>query len=460
MRGRRIYSLEGGVRVAVLEQISALAWGPATLIIFSAVGLYITYMSGAVQLRHFGACIGGTARRFAQSGGAGGMSPFQALATALGGTVGTGNIAGVTLAIALGGAGVIFWMWVAAALGMATKYAEVLLAVKFRERNTDGERVGGPMYYIKNGLGRAWRPLAYIFVIAGALAAFGMGSAVQSGEIRSALSTLCATLDIRVGDGFALAVGLIIALLAAAVLLGGLKRLGNVTGLLVPFMSAVYLAACAAVLFAYRENILPSLRDIVVGAFEPRAALGACVGWGFRRGVFSNEAGLGSSPIAHASTTERDCVRQGMSGVFEVFADTIVICTVTGLTLLVSGVMGGGDATTARNADALSGVFGAEGASIIIAVCITLFAFSSLLSWGLYGARCCEFVLGARSLTPYRVLFCAAALTGAVAKLDGVWLLADVLNTFMAAPNLIALIALSGTVRDETRRYFNAKGGR
>ena len=437
-----------------LEYASGLVWGWPTLIIFPVVGLFLTWRSGAVQLRHFGACIGGTVRRFAQGGGSGGMSPFQALATALGGTVGTGNIAGVTLALAMGGPGVIFWMWAAAFIGMATKYAEVLLAIRFRERSPGGERVGGPMYYIKNGLGRAYRPLAYIFAAAGALAAFGMGSAVQSGEIRSALSTLCASLDVRVGDGFALAVGLITALLAAAVLLGGLKRLGSVTGLLVPFMSVLYLAACFAVLAAYRENILPCLREIFASAFEPGATLGACVGWGFRRGVFSNEAGLGSSPIAHASATERDCVRQGMAGVFEVFADTVVICTVTGLTLLASGAMDGGEPTTARNAAALAGVFGEGWAAVIIAVCITLFAFSSLLSWGFYGARCCEFVLGERSLTPYRIAFCAAALAGAAADLGAVWLLADILNALMAAPNLIALVALSGIVRDETRRYF------
>lgn len=444
----------------ILGRVSAMVWGWPTLVIFSAVGVYQTYMSGAVQLRHFGACIGGTVRRFARSGGRGGMSPFQALATALGGTVGTGNIAGVTLAMALGGPGVIFWMWVAAFLGMATKYAEVLLAVKYRERNARGERVGGAMYCIKNGLGRAWRPLAYVFAMAGALAAFGMGSAVQSGEIRSALGTLCSALGVRVGDGFALAVGLTVGLLAAAVLLGGLKRLGNVTGLLVPFMSVVYIGACAAVLAVRAERILPCLGEIVSGAFEPGAALGACVGWGFRRGVFSNEAGMGSSPMAHAATTERECVRQAMSGVFEVFADTVVICTVTALTLMAGGVMDAGEPTTARNAASLAVVFGERGGAAIIAGCITLFAFSSLLSWGFYGARCCEFLLGERSLTPYRLLFCAAAVAGAVANLDGVWLLADILNAAMAIPNLTAVLALSGVVRSETARYFTGENAR
>ncbi len=440
--------------MGLLERIGALVWSWPALTIFVCAGAYLTYCTSGVQLRHFGACIGGTVKRFTHGGGYGGMSPFQALATALGGTVGTGNIAGVTLAIALGGPGVMFWMWVSAFLGMATKYAEVLLAVKFRERNSSGERVGGPMYYIKNGLGRKYRPLAYTFALGGALAAFGMGSAVQSGEIRSALSTLCTALDVSVGDGFPLAVGILVSSCAAAVLLGGASRLGNVTGLLVPFMSIAYIAACSAVLCANSGRILPCLAGIVEDAFKPGAALGACVGWGFRRGVFSNEAGLGSSPIAHASTTESDCVRQGMAGVFEVFADTIVICTLTGLTLLVSGVMGTGEPTTVLNAAALSGVFGSRGGAIIIAVSITLFAFSSLLSWGYYGARCCEFLLDSRPLAAYRLIFCISALVGAVVKLDAVWLLADILNVFMAAPNLAALLALSGAVRSETRRYF------
>lgn len=450
--------LQGGGSLETLEKISALVWGWPTLVVFSAVGIFLTWRSGAIQARHLDACLGGTIKRFrTSSGGSGGMSPFQALATALGGTVGTGNIAGVTLAISLGGPGVILWMWVAAFIGMATKYAEVLLAVKFRERNKDGERVGGPMYYIKNGLGRIYSPLAYIFAAAGALGAFGMGSAVQSGEIRSALSTFCKTLGIRVGDGFPLAVGLVIALLAAAVLLGGLKRLGSVTGLLVPFMSLAYIVSCLAVLIVNCDRIIPCLANIVACALEPVATLGACIGWGFRRGVFSNEAGLGSSPIAHAAATERDCVRQGMAGVFEVFTDTIVICTVTGLTLLVSGVMDVGEPTTARNVAALATVFGDNGAAVIIAVCITLFAFSSLLSWGFYGARCCEFLLGDKPLTAYRIVFCTAALIGAIAHLDAVWLLSDILNALMAAPNLIALVALSGTVRSETQRFFAGK---
>ena len=437
-----------------LRQLGALIWGPVSLAIFTGAGLYLSRCAGFVQFRHPGACLGGTLRRFVRSGGTGGMSPLQALSTALGGTVGTGNIAGVTLALSLGGPGVLFWMWVSALIGMGTKYAEVLLAVKFRERDERGERVGGPMYYIKNGLGTKFRPLAGIFSAAGSLAALGMGSAVQSAEIRSALATLAGALDVQTGEGFPLAVGIIVALLAAAVLLGGLKRLGNVASLLVPGMSLLYIAACAAVIFVCRDNFAQSVCEIFSDAFSPGAGLGACIGWGFRRGIFSNEAGLGSSPIAHASAAERDCVRQGMAGVFEVFADTIVICTLTGLALLTSGAMSGGEPTTARNTQALAAAFGGRWAAVIIAVSITLFAFSSLLSWGMYGGRCCTYLLGPRSLRPYCVLFCAAALAGAAVRLEAVWLLADILNALMAAPNLFALLLLSGTVRTETRRYF------
>ncbi len=440
--------------MAALESVSALLWGPASLAAFAGAGLYLTYMSGGVQLRRAGAWLGGTLQRFARGGAAGGMSPLQALSTALGGTVGTGNIAGVTLALSLGGPGVLFWMWVSALLGMATKYAEVLLSLRFRERNGLGERVGGPMYYIKNGLGKRWRPLAYLFAAAGALAAFGMGSAVQAGEIRSALSTLADTLAVPVGSGFALAVGLATALLAAAVLLGGVERLGSVAALLVPGMSALYIAVCLAVLFVCRENLLPALGAVFSDALSPRAGLAACAGWGFRRGVFSNEAGLGSSPIAHAASTESDCARQGLAGIFEVFADTIVICTLTGLTLLVSGVMGGGEPTTARNTAAFSLVLGERGAAAFVALSITLFAFSSLLSWGMYGSRCFAFLSGGRFGRAYRAAFCAAALMGALSEPGAVWLASDVLNALMAAPNLAALILLSGTVRSETRRFF------
>ena len=443
--------------MAALSEAARLVWGAPALCVFAAAGLWLTHCSRAVQLRRPGQCIFGTLRRFARPAEGGGVSPLQALSTALGGTVGTGNIAGVALAMAAGGPGVLFWMWVSALLGMAIKYSEALLAVKFRERDENGRRIGGPMYYIVNGLGERFRPLAALFSAAGALATFGMGAAVQSGEMGSALDSLCSALELRTGEGFPLAVGLIAAASAALVLLGGARRLGRVAALLVPGMSAAYAAACLAVIAANAGNIIPSLEAVVRGAFRPEAGLAACMGWGFRRGVFSNEAGLGSAPIAHAASAERDCVRQGMAGVFEVFADTIVICTLTGLALLTSGVgfnSGSGSALCAR---AMSCVFGPRTGAAIIAAGMLLFAFSSLLSWGMYGSRCCAWLLGRRAERPYCAAFCAAVLAGAIARLDAVWLAGDILNALMAAPNLLALTLLGGVVKTETQRYFEGQ---
>lgn len=448
----------------ILGRVSAMVWGWPTLVIFSAVGVYLTYMSGAVQLRHFGACIGGTVRRFARSGGGGGMSPFQALATALGGTVGTGNIAGVTLAMALGGPGVIFWMWVAAFLGMATKYAEVLLAVKYRERNARGERVGGAMYCIKNGLGRAWRPLAYVFAMAGALAAFGMGSAVQGAEITGAARTLSMELLPSVaaeGRVFSLAAGALVAAAGWFVLSGGMGRLGRVCEALVPAMGLVYVLACLAVIAANAGRLGGVLREILVCAFRPEAVCGglslrACLGWGLRRGVFSNEAGLGSAPIAHASTSEKEPVRQGFFGVFEVFADTMVVCTLTGLAILCSGaaIPYGSPAGLSVCVSAFAGVLGGGGAAAVLAACMLLFSLSSLFGWGMYGLRCCEFLLGPRARGAYMAIYALCAVMGANGARAAVWELADVLNALMALPNLCSLLLLSSEAARLTRDYF------
>ena len=434
-----------------LEGLVHAVWGWPAAAIFLAAGLWLTRCSGAVQLRRLGGCLAGTLGGLRRGGSGGSMSPLAALSTALGGTVGTGNIAGVAAAVAAGGPGVLFWMWVSAFIGMALKYSEVLLAVKYRERGADGERHGGPMYYIKNGLGRRFMPLARLFALAGSLAALGMGSAVQSGEIARALRDAFSSLGPGVGDGFALCCGIVIALLAFAVLGGGLARLGSVTALLVPGMSLLYLAACAAVIAANADRLLPCLGDIISGAFRPEAGLGVCVGLGLRRGIFSNEAGLGSAPIAHAASSETDCVRQGMAGVFEVFADTIVICSATGLAMLTSGCAGTGSA-----AAAFSTVLGEGGAAAALALSVTLFAFSSLLSWGMYGRRCCGFLLGERSTAAYTLIFCAAALAGPLLEREALWLAADVLNALMAAPNMAALLLLSPVVSRESRRYFDA----
>ena len=436
----------------ILSRAAGALWGPAGMAVFLLAGLYMTLCARGVQFRRLGESLSTAWRGFFIKRPESGSSPLEALSAALGGTVGTGNIAGVTLSIALGGPGVLFWMWVSAFIGMALKYAEVMLAVKYRVSDGKGGRLGGPMYYIVNGLGAKFRPLARLFALAGALAAFGMGCAVQSGEIRSALAGSAAALGLELGDGFPLACGIVTALAAAAVLLGGAVRLGRVASLLVPGMGLAYAGACAAVIAAHIDALLPCLGDIVGGAFRPEAGLAACMGWGIRRGVFSNEAGLGSSPIAHAQSSEKDCVRQAMAGVFEVFADTIVICTLTGLALLTSGVAG--EPTTALNAAAAATVFGDRAAALVTALAMTLFAFSSLLTWGMYGGSCCAFLLGERSKRPYLCLFCLTAALAAPARLDAVWLAGDTLNALMAAPNLAALILLGGTVRRETDRYF------
>lgn len=448
------------------ESLGQIIWGAPMALLLVGTGFYLSCRLGWVQLRHFGAAMRGTIGRvFSPAKRApGSVTPFQAMSTALAGTMGTGNIAGVALAVSLGGPGALFWLWATALLGMGTKFAEVLLAVRYRERNSRGEWAGGPMYYIKNGLGRRAMPLARIFALAGALAALGMGNAVQVGEMSAAVRTALELLapDSRVTGGQAsAAVGLFAAGCAALVLLGGIKRLGSVTELLVPAMSLVYILACLAVIGANIEKLPSVLGLIMRGAFEPRSiasglSLRLCMGWGLRRGVFSNEAGLGSAPIAHASTSETEPVRQGFYGIFEVFADTIVVCTLTGVTLLISGVGidYGHAASTSLCAEALGTVLGPAGGALVIAVGMCFFALSTLLSWGLYGARCCEFLLGGRSVRPYLVLFSAVAFLGAVMDLALAWSLADALNGLMALPNLFTLLALAPAAERETRAFF------
>ena len=430
-----------------LEAIAGAVWGWPTMILFLVIGIYLTWRTGAVQVRCVDEWLFGTVRGLFRKSDGTQLSPLQSLSTALGGTVGTGNIAGVTAAVFYGGAGALFWMWVAAIIGMAIKYSEVLLAVKYRRKNAENQYVGGAMYYIQYGLPGRYRSLAYLFSFAGAAAAFGIGSSVQSGEIAAALSALNPALDGR----FRIFVGIVVSLAAYIVLNGGAKRLGKTTERLVPIMSLCYAFVCLLVLAKYSGRLFSSLLSVFLDAFSPDAGFGACVGWGVRRGIFSNEAGLGSSPIAHAESSERDCVRQGMAGIFEVFVDTIVICTLTGLTLIVSGNDTG--ATTAQNTAALATVFGGRAAAWILAAGMTLFSFSSLLSWGFYGRRCFEYISCACGIRAYTAMFCAAAFMGAVVRLDALWLVSDVLNAFMAAPNLLSIVLLAQTtVLNRNRR--------
>ena len=452
-------------------KINGFVWGLPMMVLILGVGIYLSVGCGFPQFSHFihimKNTLGKAFEKTEKKEGA--ISPFKAMCTALAASIGTGNIAGVSGAIALGGPGAVFWMWMSALLGMCTKYAEVTLAIKYRERNEAGDWVGGPMYYIKNGLGKKWSWLGAIFCVFGALAAFGIGNAVQVGNITSSVNTVVTAFnpDFAGQSTLNLILGVILAVLAAIVLLGGIKRLGAVTEKLVPIMAVVYIVSCLIVVF-WNIGYWPQIfSDIFKGAFTPAGVTGGAVGsmmlcitWGVKRGVFSNEAGLGSAPMAHAASSEKDPVRQGLYGIFEVFMDTIVICTLSGLTVLCGVYSGGVEMTygvqgdTSLNAMALGTVFSSKGGAIIIALCLALFAFSTVLSWGMYGTRCCEFLFGTKSIKVYQIIFVLVVVVGATMDLGLAWDIADTLNGLMAIPNLIALVGLSGIVVKETKDYF------
>lgn len=456
--------------------INDVVWGIPMLVLLVGTGIILSVLTRFVQFRKFGYAMKNTVGKIFKKtdAGAGEVTPFQAVTTALAATVGTGNIAGITTAIVLGGAGSIFWLWVTALIGMCTKYAEVLLSVKFRERNAKGDWVGGPMYYITNGLGKNFKWLAIIFSIFGAFAAFGIGNAVQVGNITGSVNTaLQAFIPSMAGSEKTvnLVIGIILAVIVALVLLGGIKRLGSVTEKLIPIMSVIYIIACFVVIGVNIGNLGSVFAMIFKGAFNPPAVVGgvagftlkSCIEWGVKRGVFSNEAGLGSAPIAHAATSETNPVKQGLYGIFEVFMDTIVICTLTGITLLISGVVtpeiyeaGKPAATIALNSQAMATAFGDKFGSLVIAVGIALFALSTILSWGLYGSRCAEYVFGTKAIKPYQVLFVVITVVGATIEMSLAWDIADTLNGLMAIPNLIALLGLSGVVIRLTKEYFSS----
>ena len=454
----------------VNDWINGLVWGIPMLVLIVGTGIFLTFRNRVVQLRRFGYAMKNTLGKIFKktTAGEGEVTPFQAVTTALAATVGTGNIAGVTTAIVLGGPGAVFWLWITALIGMCTKYAEVVLAIKFRQRNEKGDWVGGPMYYIVNGLGKNWKWLSIIFSIFGALAAFGIGNAVQVGNITTSINTAISAFAPNFGNVSTvnIIIGVVVAIIVALTLLGGIKRLGTVTELLVPVMSLIYIVGSIIVIIGNIDRIGPTLASIFSGAFNPKAAVGGitgftlikCIEWGVKRGVFSNEAGLGSAPMAHAASSESNPVKQGLYGIFEVFMDTIVICSLSGITLLISGVaIPFGEkslATTALNSAAFGTVFGDKIGSLIIAIGITLFALSTVLSWGLYGTRCCEFLFGSKIIKPYQILFTLLVLVGATMEISLAWDIADTLNGLMAIPNLIALIGLSGVVVKLTREHF------
>lgn len=451
------------------EAVGSFVWGAPMLFLLLGSGVYLSLGTGFVQLRRFGYAMRATLGKIftRQKAGKGEMTPFQAMTTALAATAGTGNIAGISSAITLGGPGAIFWMWISALFGMCTKYAEVILAVRFREKNRRGEWVGGPMYYIQNGLGRQWRWLSVLFCVFGALAAFGIGNAVQVGNITSAINMTVLAFSPDAGGSapaISLAVGILIAIVCAVTLLGGVRRLGRVTEFLIPFMAILYLAASLVVIAANWSGIGAAFGSIFREAFTPTAAMGgaagitvkSALGYGLKRGVFSNEAGLGSAPIAHAATSEKSAVRQGMYGIFEVFVDTIVLCTITALTILLSGVHldYGTSGTVAVNISAFATVFGEKASALLLAVATTLFAMATVLGWSLYGTRCTEYLLGERAVRPYQIVYVLIVVVGATMDLGLAWDISDTLNGLMAIPNLIGLIGLSGIVIRLTKEHF------
>lgn len=441
------------------DAVNGFIWGVPAMICIIGVGLVLSCRTKFVQIRKFPYAIKSTIGKLFQKKAAadGSMTPFQAVCTALAATVGTGNIAGVAGAIALGGPGAVFWMWMSALLGMCTKFAEVTLAVHFREKNADGDFVGGPMYYIKNGLGKRWMWLAYLYAGFGVLTVFGTGNATQVNTITTSINTALLNYNLITDTSMktvSLIIGIVIAVLVAVVLLGGVKRLGNVTEKLVPFMALLYVVLGIGVIILNIETVPAIFVSIFEGAFNPRAVTGGIVGSffismkrGVSRGIFSNEAGLGTGSIAHACADTKSPIIQGFFGIFEVFTDTIVICTLTALTILCSGTVF--EYGAAAGAELTIGGFTAtygNWVSIFTAVALCSFAFSTILGWGLYGARCLEFIFSTKFVKPFMVVYSLVAIVGATMDLGLLWGIADTFNGLMAIPNLIALFLLSGTV--------------
>lgn len=451
--------------------VNNFIWGVPAMVCIFGVGLYLSIRTGFLQIRKFPYAIRTTLGRIfrKRSASDGAITPFQAVCTALAATVVTGNIAGVAGAIAIGGPGAIFWMWVSALFGMCTKFAEVTLAVHFREINANGELVGGPMYYIKNGLGKKWNWLAYLFAAFGVLTVFGTGNATQVNTITTAINSALLNYNIISESAVStsnLIIGIVIAILIAMILLGGIKRIGQVTEKLVPFMALLYILLGLGVILLNIQNVPSVFVSIFKGAFQPSAVTGGIIGSmflsikkGVSRGIFSNEAGLGTGSIAHACADTKKPVKQGMFGIFEVFTDTIVICTLTALVILCSGVpITYGEAAGAElTILGFTSTYG-NWVSIFTAVAMCCFAFSTALGWGLYGARCIEFLFSEKVIKPFMVVYALVAILGATANLGLMWNIAETFNGLMAIPNLIALFLLSGTVVRLTKEYFAGEG--
>ncbi|ABV35196.1 amino acid carrier protein [Shewanella sediminis HAW-EB3] len=441
-----------------VSMINGFVWGTPMLVMILGVGLFLS-----VGLKLMPILKLGTGFKLLWSGRIpdkdktmeGEISPFNALMTSLSATIGTGNIAGVATAIFIGGPGALFWMWCTALVGMATKFAEAVLAVKYREVDDNGDHIGGPMYYIKNGLGSKWAWLGTAFALFGSFAGFGIGNTVQSNSVADALSS-----NFGVPTW---ATGVVLMMLVGAVLMGGIKRIADVAGKLVPLMTLFYIAAGLAVLAVNAAAIPDAIVMIVHSAFNPVAAQGgfagaavwAAIRFGVARGVFSNEAGLGSAPIAHASAQTNNPVAQGLVAMLGTFIDTLIVCSITGLAIIVSGAWTSGENGAALTSLAFSTAI--PMGNYIVAVALSVFAFTTILGWSVYSEKCVQYLFGVKAVKPFRVLWILVVPLGAVSSLDFIWLLADTLNAMMAIPNLIALALLSPVVFSLTREYFIKK---
>ncbi|NGP52417.1 sodium:alanine symporter family protein [Thioalkalivibrio sp. XN8] len=447
--------------IAWLDQVSGFVWGPYCLIpLLLLTGLYLTVLLRGLQFRQLGPALHLALIVRTEPGARGDISHFAALMTAMAATVGTGNIVGVATAIALGGPGALFWMWVTGLVGMATKYSEALLSVKYRVTNERGEQAGGPMYYLAQGI--RWRPLGrtlgWLFALFTACAAFGIGNMVQSNSVADAI-----------GGAFGVPhwiSGAVIALGVAAVTVGGIRSIGGFTSLFVPAMIVVYMGACTIVLLFNFSAIPAAFALVFTDAFTGSSAAGGFLGatiaqamrFGVARGIFSNESGLGSAGIAAAAARTQEPVRQALVSMTQTFIDTLVVCTFTGIAIIASGVWSSGVNGAALTQLAFGSAMPGPIGPAVVAVCLALFAFSTIIGWSHYGARGAEYLFGVRAILPYRILFVIAAFAGSVYTLDFVWLLSDVMNGLMALPNLIGLLLLSGVVAVETRSYFERNG--
>ncbi|MGF1728157.1 alanine/glycine:cation symporter family protein [Photobacterium kasasachensis] len=441
---------------SLISAINSLVWGVPMLVMILGVGIFLT-----VGLKFMPIVKLGSGFKLLWSGripekdddSKGEISPFNALMTSLSATIGTGNIAGVATAIFLGGPGALFWMWCTALVGMATKFAEAVCAVQYRETDEDGNHVGGPMYYIKNGLSSKWAWLGTAFAIFGSIAGFGIGNTVQSNSVAAAV-------DANFGIS-PMVSGLVMMILVGLVLMGGIKRIADVAGKLVPLMAAFYIASGLLILGMNASEIPAAFSLIVSSAFTPVAAQGgfagaavwAAIRFGVARGIFSNEAGLGSAPIAHAAAQTKNPVAQGLVAMLGTFIDTIVVCSITGLSIVVSGAWLTGETGAALTSAAFASSLPGLG-NYIVAIALSIFAFTTILGWSFYSEKCVQYLFGVKAIVPFRVLWIIAVPIGATSSLEFIWLLADTLNAMMAIPNLIALLLLSPVVFKLTKEYF------